>query len=355
MERRIIEIRKFINEHGLHAMLVAKPENRRYFSDFTGSAGMLLISGSTSHLLTDFRYIEQATAQAKQFEIVRYTDSVDEMIAELCGKLNLTKIGFESDFFTYDMHTKLAEYMSEFQLVPMKLDALRMIKDASEIASIKRAVRIADDAFAQIVSFIKPGISERDVAMELEYQMGKLGAEKPAFDTIVASGKRGALPHGRASEKIIELGDFVTMDFGAVYQGYHSDITRTICVGPATTRQREIYEIVLAAQLAGVQAVAPGKTGKDIDAVARKVIVDAGFGAYFGHGLGHALGLNIHEDPRLSPTNEQTIVQENMVVTVEPGIYLPDWGGVRIEDTVLIHADGCQILTASSKQLIEIS
>ena len=183
--------------------------------------------------------------------------------------------------------------------------------------------------------------------------MGKLGAEKPAFDTIMASGKRGALPHGRASQKIIETGDFVTMDFGAVYQGYHSDITRTICMGVATVRQREIYDIVLTAQLAGVQAIRPGKTGKDIDAIARKMIEDAGFGEFFGHGLGHSLGLNIHEEPRLSPATH-TLLMENMVVTVEPGIYLPDWGGVRIEDTVLVNADGCQILTASSKQLIEI-
>ena len=344
-----------MNDHGIEGMLITKPENRHYFSGFSGSAGTLLISDHESKLLTDFRYIEQATAQAKQCEILRYTASPYELLADTAVKLGLTRIGFESDFVTYDMYTKLTEGMSTIHLLPVQIDELRMMKDENEVAAIKKAVEIADSAFVHILSFIKPGISEQTVALELEYQMRKLGAEKPAFDTIVASGKRGALPHGIASKKIIELGDFVTMDFGAVYQGYHSDITRTICMGSPTDKQRELYDIVLTAQLAGVEAVQPGKTGREVDAVARKIIVDAGFGDYFGHGLGHGLGLYIHEDPRLSPSTTQTVLMENMVVTVEPGIYLPEWGGIRIEDTVLVSTDGCQILTASSKHLIEIS
>ena len=343
-----------MSDHGLSGMLITKPENRRYFSGFSGSAGMLLISDKASKLLTDFRYVEQATVESEQFEIVRYATSAYEKLAEITNKLDVATIGFESDFVTYDMHSTLAEYMPNINLRPVQIDALRMVKDVNEVASIRKAVEIADQAFSHILTYIKPGISELAVARQLEYHMGKLGAEKPAFDTIVASGKRGALPHGKASQKIIELGDFVTMDFGAVYQGYHSDITRTICIGTATAKQREIYEIVLAAQLAGVQAVYPGKTGKTIDAVARKIIVNAGYGEYFGHGLGHSVGLAIHEEPRLSPANTQTVLMENMVVTVEPGIYLPEWGGIRIEDTVLVSADGCKILTASSKHLIEL-
>ncbi|MBC8015570.1 MAG: aminopeptidase P family protein [Sporomusaceae bacterium] len=354
MERRLSMLRRFMKEHGLQGILISKPENRRYFSGFSGSAGMLLISDHANYLLTDFRYIEQAAAETKQYDIVRYAVNGNEILADLAAKLDLTAIGFESDFVTYDVFTKLTECIPEVHLVPIQVDSLRMVKDIAEIASIKKAVEIADHAFSHILSFIKPGISEQAVALELEHHMGKLGAEKPAFDTITASGKRGALPHGKASQKIIEIGDFVTMDFGAVYQGYHSDITRTICVGTATARQREIYDIVLTAQLAGVQAVQAGKTGKEIDAVSRKIIADAGFGEYFGHGLGHGLGLYIHEDPRLSPGSGQTILMENMVVTVEPGIYLPEWGGVRIEDTVLVNADGCKILTASSKHLLEI-
>jgi len=343
-----------MSEHGLSGIIINKPENRRYFSGFSGSAGMLLISDKASKLLTDFRYIEQATAQATQYDVIRYAVSFYEELTKVTHQLGLTTIGFESDFVTYDMYTKFSDNLPDLTLVPVEIDALRMVKDANEVASIQKAVEIADQAFSHIVSYIKPGISEQAVALELEYHMGKLGAEKPAFDTIVASGKRGALPHGRASQKIIERGDLVTMDFGAVYQGYHSDITRTLCMGTATAKQREVYQIVLAAQLAGVQATSPGKLGKDIDAVSRKIITKAGYGEYFGHGLGHSLGLAIHEEPRLSPTNTQTILMENMVITVEPGIYLPDWGGIRIEDTVLVTADGCKILTASSKQLIEI-
>ena len=343
-----------MNEHGLNGILITKPENRRYFSGFSGSAGMLLVSNDANKLLTDFRYIEQATAQAKQSDIVRYTINAYEVLSEIATKLGLSTIGFESDFVTYDMHTTLSDSLSGLTLLPVQIDVLRMVKDVNEVASITKAVEIADQAFSHIVSYIKPGISEQAVAVELEYYMGKLGSERPAFDTIIASGKRGALPHGRASQKIIESGDFVTMDFGAVYQGYHSDITRTLCVGTATVKQREIYEIVLAAQLAGVQALRPGKTGKEIDYVSRKIITDAGFGDYFGHGLGHSLGLAIHEEPRLSQGNTHTILMEDMVVTVEPGIYLPGWGGVRIEDTVLVNTDGCKILTSSSKELIEI-
>jgi len=354
MERRVRKLRRFMSDHGLSGMLITKPENRRYFSGFSGSAGMLLISDKASKLLTDFRYVEQATVESEQFEIVRYATSAYEKLAEITNKLDVATIGFESDFVTYDMHSTLAEYMPNINLRPVQIDALRMVKDVNEVASIRKAVEIADQAFSHILTYIKPGISELAVARQLEYHMGRIGAEKPAFDTIVASGKRGALPHGKASQKIMELGDFVTMDFGAVYQGYHSDITRTICIGTATAKQREIYEIVLAAQLAGVQAVYPGKTGKTIDAVARKIIANAGYGEYFGHGLGHSVGLAIHEEPRLSPANTQTVLMENMVVTVEPGIYLPEWGGIRIEDTVLVSADGCKILTASSKHLIEL-
>jgi Xaa-Pro aminopeptidase len=354
MEKRVLKLRTFMNEHGLDCILVNKPENRRYFSGFSGSAGILIISNHSNKLVTDFRYIEQAATQANQFDIMRYNVSPYEILADVVKGLNANIIGFESDFITYNGYQELKKYLPTSELMSVQLDSLRMTKDDSEIALIKKAVEIADHAFGKIVPFIKPGMSEQEVAVELEYHMRKLGAEKPAFDTIMASGKRGALPHGRASQKIIEIGDFVTMDFGAVYQGYHSDITRTVCIGKAGEKQRNIYNIVLAAQLAGVQAVVPGKFGKEIDDVSRKIIIDAGFGDFFGHGLGHGLGLNIHEDPRLSPANIHTVLTEKMVVTVEPGIYLPDWGGVRIEDTVLVSADGCQILTASSKELIEI-
>ena len=354
IEQRLTRLYAMMDTGGVDGIIVTKPENRHYFSGFTGSAGVLLISRQTQKVLTDFRYIEQANHQAPLYQVVRHGASLFETLAEHCRDMGMVRVGFESDFVTWEFYQKLAERLTDIELRPVTLDALRMVKDQSELELLTKAVEIADFAFDQTLKIIKPGITELEVALELEYQMRKLGAEKPAFDTIVASGARGALPHGRATNKVIEAGDFITMDFGAVYQGYHSDMTRTVVAGRATDKQREIYNIVLEAQLAGVNGVKAGKRGKDIDAVSRQIIADAGYSEYFGHGLGHGVGLFIHEEPRLSPLGE-VVLAEGMVVSVEPGIYLPDWGGVRIEDLVAVSAAGCTILTASSKDLIEIA
>ncbi len=357
MDQRLKRLRAFIKENQLDGIIINKPENRRYFSGFTGSAGILVISDKDNRLLTDFRYVEQATQQAPLYQIIRYDaapNSLYEVLGTAAKSLGLHKVGFESDFVTYDSYRTLSTALPGLELMPVKLDSLRMVKDKGELTLLKQAVEIADNAFSHILSFLKPGIKEYDVAVELEYKMRQLGAEKAAFDIIVASGKRGALPHGQASDKKIEPGDFVTMDFGAVYHGYHSDITRTVVIGKASAKQREIYQIVLGAQLAGVRAVKAGELCCDVDAAARKVIEDAGYREYFGHGLGHGVGLAIHEDPRLSPANTTVKLADNMTVTVEPGIYLPDWGGLRIEDTVVVINDGADILTASDKQLIEL-
>nr|WP_092067293.1 Xaa-Pro peptidase family protein [Dendrosporobacter quercicolus]NSL46510.1 aminopeptidase P family protein [Dendrosporobacter quercicolus DSM 1736]SDL53551.1 Xaa-Pro aminopeptidase [Dendrosporobacter quercicolus] len=353
MNDRLGKLRDFLNDKKLDAVLVSTPENRRYLSGFTGSSGYLLITRTDAKLITDFRYIEQAGNQAKQFEIIRHGNKPLETVAKSVSS-TLRRIGFESDHLTFGVYDSLHTLLKNIELQPVQLDGLRMSKDAGEIALIRTAVEIADAAFSHILTWLRPGLTEFTVAAELEFAMRKQGAEKPAFDTIVASGARGALPHGIASDKVIADGDLITMDFGAVYQGYHSDITRTVCVGKASARQREIYDIVLAAQLAGLKAVQAGKIGKDVDAVARRVIAAAGYGEYFGHSLGHGVGLAIHEAPALSPGNTAIALAENMLVTVEPGIYLPEWGGVRIEDTVVVTAGGCDILTASSKQFIEI-
>lgn len=353
IEQRLVRLFEMMDTGGFDGIIVTKPENRQYFSGFTGSAGLLLISRHSQKLLTDFRYIEQAKQQAPLYQVVRHGAALVDTLAENCQDMGILRVGFESDFVTWELYQKLVEGLTTIELKPVKLDALRMVKDQSELELITKAVEIADFAFNQALKIIKPGITELEIALELEYQMRRLGAEKPAFDTIVASGARGALPHGQASNKAIEAGDFITMDFGAVYQGYHSDMTRTVVAGAATDKQREIYNIVLSAQLAGVNAVKAGKTGKEIDAVSRQIIADAGYSEHFGHGLGHGVGLFIHEEPRLSPLGE-VVLAEGMVVSVEPGIYLPDWGGVRIEDLVVVSATGCTILTASSKDLIEI-
>ncbi len=351
MTERLDDLRAFMAEQDLAAVIVAKPENRRYLSGFTGSSGLLLVSAGAAKLITDFRYIEQATGQAGGFTVVRHGSDIYETLAAEIKAVGGERIGFESDFTAWDAGQKMNEFVGD--LIPVHLDKLRMIKDETELAALRVAVRLADNAFDHILPFIRPGVSERDVALELEFFMRKNGAEKAAFDIIVASGPRSALPHGRASDKPIAAGEFVTMDFGAVYEGYHSDITRTVVVGKASSRQREIYDLVRAAQQAGLDAVAAGKTGREVDEAARRVIGDAGYGDYFGHGLGHGVGLAIHEEPRLSPVGNE-VLAANMTVTIEPGVYLPDWGGVRIEDTVVVTAAGAQILTASSKELIQL-
>ncbi len=352
MTSRLDNLRTFTAGRDLAAVIVAKPENRRYFSGFTGSSGLLLVSADTAKLITDFRYIVQAGREAPAFTVVRHGSDLYETLAAEINALGGGKIGFESDYTAWDAYQKMSRIIT--MPSPVKLDALRMVKDEDELAALREAVRLADEAFGHILGYLRPGISERDVALELEFFMRKNGAEKAAFEIIVASGPRSALPHGRASERVITAGDFVTMDFGAVYQGYHSDITRTVVIGQASARQREIYDLVRAAQQAGLDAVAAGKTGREVDAAARRVISDAGYGDYFGHGLGHGVGLDIHEEPRLSPVGSE-VLAANMTVTVEPGVYIPDWGGVRIEDTVVVTAGGAQVLTASSKEFIQIN
>lgn len=351
MNHRLAALRSFLAAQELAGVVIAKPENRRYFSGFTGSSGVLLVTPDRARMLTDFRYIEQATREASDFAVVRHGSDLYETLSAEVSAAGGARIGFESDFTAWDAYRKLGEIV--VQPVPVHLDKLRMVKDEAELAALRVAVRLADNAFSHILPFLKPGVSERDIALELEFFMRKMGAEKAAFDIIVASGRRSALPHGRASDKRIAAGELVTMDFGAVYEGYHSDITRTVVVGKADARQREVYGLVRAAQQAGLDAVAAGRTCREADGAARKVIAEAGYGDYFGHGLGHGLGLAIHEEPRLSPVCDITLAA-NMTVTVEPGVYLPEWGGVRIEDTVVVTDTGVEILTASSKELLEL-
>jgi len=351
MTNRLKRLREYLTKIDLDCILIAKPENRTYFSGFTGSAGVLLVSMKDAKLLTDFRYVEQAVQQAQDFTVVRHGSELFADLDNEIRRLNVRKVGFEGDFTTWDIYRKLAGIAAE--PVAVQLDELRVVKDPAEIALVKKAVQLADNAFTHVLPYMKPGVSEFDIALELEFNMRQNGAEKTAFDIITASGKRSALPHGRASEKTIEVGDLVTMDFGAVYKGYHSDITRTVVIGQASTRQREMYNLVLLAQLSGLNAVKPGETARNVDAVAREIIVQAGYGDYFGHGLGHGVGLAIHEEPRLSPTS-QMILAPGMVITVEPGVYLPDWGGIRIEDTVVVTTAGAQVLSASTKELIEL-
>lgn len=352
---RLDRLRALLTEHRLDGILIHNAENRTYLTGFTGSAGVALVTGRELLLLVDFRYVEQAGAEAPGWEVLKVPRQATDAVVELARGRELRRIGFESDGLTYKQYDELATALRPAELVPVPgVDRLRWIKDADELAQIRKAVAIADAGFAHIQAYLRPGIQEREVALELEFYMRRQGADKEAFETIVASGVRSSLPHGRASEKTLGGGEFVTLDFGAVVRGYHSDCTRTVVLGDASPRQREIYDLVLAAQRAALSAIRPGASARDVDALARQVIVEAGHGDHFGHGLGHGVGLAIHEGPTLSP-REDTTLEAGMVVTVEPGVYLPGWGGVRIEDLVVITPGGCDDLTTAPKHMMMLS
>ena len=346
-------LREAMEKKNFEAMLVTKPENRRYLSGFTGTAGIVLITQTNAWFITDFRYKDQAASECQGFEILIHTP--EKSVYDLINELGIKSIAFEDEYMTVSAYNTYKSKLKNVELVPNNqlIENLRLLKSEEEIETIRKSASIADAAFEHILSFIKVGMKEKEVALELEMFMKKQGASALSFDIIVASGWRSALPHGRASDKIIETGDFVTMDFGCVYKGYCSDMTRTVVMGQASEKQKKVYETVLKAQEEALKAIKPGVSGKDADKVARDIITEEGFGDYFGHGLGHGVGLEVHEAPRLAPIGEK-ILEKNMVVTDEPGIYIPDFGGVRIEDLIVITENGCERLSTSPKNLIVI-
>ncbi len=349
---RLTNLRKKLQEKELDAMLVLGAANRRYMSGFTGSAGTLVISQDAAVLITDFRYIEQATAQAPQFQVRRYEDYLTT-VKEVLDEYGCRRVGFESDIVTYDQYTKWQEKLEEIEWVPAPglVEGLRMVKSDEEIACIEKAAAIGDEAWSELLPHMRPGVTEKDLALELEFLMRQKGAEALAFDIILASGPNGALPHAVPSHRPLQEGDLVVMDFGARVNGYCSDMTRTVVIGKACQRSRTLYNIVLDAQRAAVAAVKAGKTGKEIDAVARGIIADAGYGEYFGHGFGHSLGIEIHEPPNASAT-ETSVLPKGAVISAEPGIYIPGQFGVRIEDVLILGEDGCENITKAKKELI---
>ena len=274
-------------------------------------------------------------------------------LPELKGKR--VKLGFEADYLSCKVYRNLRSLLPDCLMVPTEklVEVLAVKKDPGEVARIKKAVHITDRVFSEILDFIKPGTREQDLAAEMEFRMKRYGSSAPYFQTIVASGARSALPHGVASAKKMKKGEFVTMDFGAVYQGYTADMTRTVLVGKANKKQKQVYNLVLRAQMRAIGKARSRVKACDLDKTARDVIKRAGYGKYFGHGLGHGIGLLVHDDPAVNPTNRQ-LLEPGMVITIEPGIYLPNWGGVRIEDDVLITQRGCKVLNSSKKELIEL-
>ena len=353
--QRIRRIRDMLREQKLDALLVTEPSNRRYISGFTGTSGLVVITPAAAWLLTDFRYVEQAGEQAPFFEVVEHQGEAVHTLKELLNKAGVRQLGFDQNHLVYGEYQRLQEALNPIRLVPTAewVERLRYVKDPEEIRLIRKAVAIADQAFEHVLNILRPGIRECDVAAEIEYKMRRLGASGPAFDTIVASGPRSALPHGVASERVLQAGDMITLDFGARYQGYCSDLTRTVALGRVDDKLREIYRIVLEAQLKGLAEIRPGMTGREADAVVRSYISERGYGEAFGHGTGHAIGLDIHEAPSLSRRSESTL-EKGMVLTVEPGIYLPGLGGVRIEDDVLLTETGLEVLTGAPKEFLVI-
>lgn len=350
--KKIERLREQFSDLGIEALLITNPMNRRYMTNFTGTAGVVLITEKQACFITDFRYVEQAKKQAVGFEIIQHNGSIAEEVGRLSREWGITKLGFEENHLTVAA-LKGYEQRVDASFIPVSdaVEKIRLIKTEDEIKILKVAADIADAAFKHILEYIRPGKTELEVSNELEFFMRKIGATSSSFDTIVASGVRSALPHGVATDKVIERGDLVTLDFGALYNGYVSDITRTVAVGEPKEELKKIYGIVLEAQMRGVDQIGPGMTGKQADAITRDYITEQGYGEYFGHSTGHGIGLEVHEGPALSMKSD-TLLEPGMVVTVEPGIYLPNLGGVRIEDDVLITEDGNELLTHSTKDFI---
>ena|SRR5690625_756227 len=351
---KLTKLRTKMKAQQIDGLLVMSPINRRYITGFTGTAGAALITEDAAIFMTDFRYTEQAKKQAKDFTVIEHTEAIKVEIAKQIKQLHIERLGFEEDYVTFGAYQ---QYEQSFftQLVPVAnlIESLRMIKTKEELQILRDAAQIADAAFEHILTYIKPGVKEIDVANELEFFMRKQGATASSFDTIVASGYRSALPHGVASEKEIATGELVTMDFGAIYKGYCSDITRTIAVGNIDDELNNMYHIVLEAQKRGVSGIKAGMTGKDADQITRDYIESKGYGEYFGHSTGHGIGLEVHENPRLAATSTD-ILEKNMVVTVEPGIYVSNVGGCRIEDDIIITETGNEVITHSPKELITL-
>ncbi len=336
------------------AVLLTSSHNMRYFSGFSGGEGAVVVTKTDVMIFTDSRYTEQAQNESAGCE-VKETNDYLKSACEFFEELSLKAVVFEDDFLSAAGYRRLTESCGncEFVFGASEINRLRMVKTADELDKIRKAEEIGCKAFEHILGFIRPGALEKDIALEIEYFMRKQGAEGLSFDTIASSGARTSLPHGVPTSKSVEYGDFVTMDFGCVLDGYCSDMTRTVVVGKASDEQKKIYNTVKIAQQIGLDTIRAGIKGCDADKAAREYIENCGYGQYFRHSLGHGVGLLVHELPNLSPKSQITL-EENMVVSCEPGIYVPLFGGVRIEDLVVVKCDGCENLTRVTKELIEL-
>lgn len=357
LHHRLIQVRQQLTDWGVDGLLITSESNRRWLSGFTGSAGLLLITAEIAILATDFRYWEQAATQAPHFTLFKQRRREKE-IRELFELGGVRRIGLEAGHVTLAQSASLRAAVNGHQtdtpitFVPLKstVEPLRQIKSAAELATIQASAKITDQVMAQVNHLAHPGMTERELAWELEKRMREAGADGIAFTLIVASGPNSALPHHRPSDRILQAGDAIVVDMGATVNDYHSDLTRTFYLGPEPDEQFwAVYNLVEAAQANALEHMKPGMTGKQIDALARGIIAAAGHGEHFGHGLGHGVGLEVHEGPSLSFRAEKQRVKAGMVATVEPGVYLPGWGGIRIEDLVVFNESGVEPLSHCPK------
>lgn len=356
IEDRLGQLRASLAQRELHALLVTDLTNVRYLTGFSGTNGQAFVSPDRFVFLTDPRYRARAADLVRGAEIQIYPDHPSEALGPLLEASKVRRLAVEALSMSIAQRDDLAERLPNVELTSTRglVEELRRSKSPEELSILKQAVTLADEAFAWVLPRLAPGMSERQVALELEVKMREMGAEGVSFPPIVGSGPNSAHIHHSASGRVLEKGDLVLLDFGCRYEGYCSDLTRTLVLGKATDRQREIYEIVLEAQTAGTGACTAGARAKAVDAQARGIIERAGFGERFGHGLGHGVGLDVHEDPRLRRSSDD-VLKEGDVVTVEPGVYLDGFGGVRIEDCVMVTENGREILGAAPKdELIEL-
>lgn len=354
--KRIKKLQNKFKENNIDCFLVTSMKNIYYLTDFSGDAGILLITPRKAKLITDYRFTGDVTERIKDAEVCFTKKNYFTELSKHRLIKRKDRIGFEAKNISYSLYWQLRKKMDwlKFKSFDSFVEQFRIKKTEKEVKYINEACKIADNAFKEVLQFIKPGVKEIEIAAELEYRMKKHGGEKPAFDTIVASGPRSSTPHGTASEKKLKKGEFITMDFGTYYRGYASDMTRTVFLGSPSKKDRNIYETVYESQKKAREAVKEGVKLKDLDKIARDHISEKGFGDYFTHSLGHGVGLEVHEKPSLSYKNEKEIAQKGMVITIEPGIYIPDYQGVRIEDTVLVDGDKPKILTNASRELMTL-
>jgi len=347
---RLERLRSLMELEGLESFLVTRREDIRYLTGFTGTAGSLLVSDGKPCLITDFRYKVQAHVETKGITILIQKKDIYTALKDAADSLRVKTLWFDASALTIEGLKKLNKQGLALKGHRDLVRGLRQRKDKQELSSILLAIQRAEEAFRELMRFIKPGATEQELGLKLEFLMRENGARKTAFDTIVASGGNGAMPHASVTSRRIKKGDLVTFDFGAEANGYFSDITRTHCVGRPSAKQVEVHAIVLQAQAAAIQSIRVGARCKSVDDAARETIRRAGHGSHFGHGTGHGIGLMVHEGPSLSPQSDDRI-ELDMVFTVEPGVYIPGWGGVRTEDMVVVTPRGAQMMTTLSIEL----